>query len=295
MRRESGQALVIVLLSLAVVLTLVLFVLARSTTDIAVSSRSEEATRAFSAAEAGVESSLVIGAGGVGSFENASYKANVTNFAEGQTEFNYPTQLMSGDSMTLWFTGHDADGNTVCNATDKRCFTGSQIKVCWGNAGTDPGSGTTPAIEGNIFYEATPGNRGTVKIARLTADPYGGRNPANNFSSPDGGGCTIGGVAYSFQKTISFSAFGIPASVYGTANGLQFARFRIFYNSDVAHAIGVTEAGCSDCIAFPSQGLDILSTGTAGESNRSVKVFQSWPEAPSVFDYAIYSGTGLTK
>ena len=50
---ESGQALLLVLLGMAVVLTIVLSILSRSVTDIAVTSREEEALRAFSAAEAG--------------------------------------------------------------------------------------------------------------------------------------------------------------------------------------------------------------------------------------------------
>ncbi len=45
----------LVLLSMSVVLTLVLFILSRSITDIAVTTSQEEAVRAFSAAEAGVD------------------------------------------------------------------------------------------------------------------------------------------------------------------------------------------------------------------------------------------------
>ena len=59
--RESGQALLIVVLSLAVVLTVVLSILARSVTDIKLSTGSEESLRAFSAAEAGIERALIAG------------------------------------------------------------------------------------------------------------------------------------------------------------------------------------------------------------------------------------------
>lgn len=118
MKRQSGQALVIVLLSLAVVLTIVLFILARSTTDIAVSSKSEEATRAFSAAEAGVENALVIGVGGsnLNLGNNASYTSTVTGFAENSPDFIYPVPMYSGDSMTTWFVSHDSNGNLACGS-----------------------------------------------------------------------------------------------------------------------------------------------------------------------------------
>lgn len=79
---QSGQALLLVLLSMAVVLTIVLSILSRSVTDIAVTSRDEEALRAFSAAEAGVEQALVAG-GGTGTVGNATFNANVSGFASG--------------------------------------------------------------------------------------------------------------------------------------------------------------------------------------------------------------------
>ena len=53
-RLQSGQALLIVLLGMAVVLTMVLSVVSRSVTDIQLTTRDDEALRAFSAAEAGV-------------------------------------------------------------------------------------------------------------------------------------------------------------------------------------------------------------------------------------------------
>jgi Tfp pilus assembly protein PilX len=89
--RESGQALVLVLLSLSVVLTLVLFILARSITDVTVSSRQEESVRAFSAAEAGIERALVAGTGfGTTEIGNASYTTSVTDFALGGNDMNFP-------------------------------------------------------------------------------------------------------------------------------------------------------------------------------------------------------------
>ena len=291
---QRGQALVLVLLSLAVVLTIVLFILARSITDVAVSSRSEAAVRAFSAAEAGIENALVIGTGSGGqniTIGNASYNSNVTGFAEGTTDFVYPIPMYSGDSMTTWFVSHDAAGNTEC--TDGKCFKGTQMSVCWGKPGTDQNSGTTPAIEASIFYEVTPGSLATIQIARITADPNSGRVVTNKFGGTDGACNSISGGSYAFQKTINFAGLGIPAGSYNTVNGLQFARVRMLYNTDTAHPLAVTVAGSGGTL--PSQGQDIVSTGTAGDSNRKVQVFQGWPEPPQVFDYAIYSGTGLTK
>lgn len=273
-----GQALILILLSLTVVLTIVLFVLARSTTDIAVSSRSEEGIRAFSAAEAGIENSLVIGTGGSGTVGNANYTSSVTKFAEGVTSFNYPIDLAAGDSMPVWFVSHKDNGDI-----DVHFYTGDSMKLCWGKDGTQVNS-TAPAIEISIFYETTPGDPATVRIGRAAIDPFGARNPGNNFTASDGSGCVIDGVNYAFQQTISFADLGV------TTTGLVFARVRMLYNS-TPQPLGVSVTGG----VLPSQGQDISSTGTAGESNRKVKVFQGWQEAPSVLDFAIYSPSGLTK
>ena len=294
MKVQKGQALVLVLLSLAVVLTLVLFILSRSVTDILVSSKGEEAARAFSAAEAGIEQALVIGTGGSNPQlgNNAGYVSNVADFAVGASEYNYPNEMSSGDSATVWFVNHDkTTAEPVCDASHP-CFKGDTMQVCWGKAGTSATSATTPAVEVSVFYDSTPGDLSTIKIARDAFDPFVGRgqNPPNSFSSPDAGPCPIGD--YPFQKTIQFSSLGIPAGSYNTENGLQFARIRMFYNTDTAQTLGFNFPGNT---TLPSQGLSVVSTGTAGQSSRRLEVFQGWPEPPGIFDNVIYSATGLTK
>src|SRR3989344_8115565 len=101
---HKGQALLIVVLSLAVVLTIVLSILARSVTDIKISTGSENALRAFSAAEAGVERALIAG-GSIGATQigDATFTANVTEIGEGSNEFANPSPLFSGETSLFWF------------------------------------------------------------------------------------------------------------------------------------------------------------------------------------------------
>lgn len=303
---ERGQALVLVLLSLAVVLTIVLFVLSRSITDIAVSTNQEASVRAFSAAEAGIENILVIGTAPAGSVTigNATYTASIGDYAGGTSalpkDFPYPTSLSSGDSAITWFISHDASGNIV---PDKG-FTGGALKVCWGNSGTAAGSGTTPAIEVSVYYESTPRNISTLKIARAVVDPNVARTSVNSFSSPDAGTCTIAGNNYEFQKTIDFStigATGIPVLSQSTQGGLIFARVRLLYNTDVPHVLGTTVNGVAgDSDSLPSQGQGITSTGVAGtgqagvNTTRKVTVFQAWGETP-LSARSILSPSGITQ
>ncbi len=293
-KRESGQALLLVVLSLAIVLTIILSILSRSVTDIAVTSRSEESMRAFSAAEAGIEQALVIGADVNGTIGNSNFNADVSGFAEGTQEFANPAGALSGESVLFWFVAHNqTTGEIECSASSP-CFTGTSFKICWGESGTGAGNATTPAVETSIFYAVTPGDAGTTRVARATYDPNTTRRTSNNFSAPDGGTCTTDGENFQFQKIIDLTALGIPAGSYTVQNGLQFVKVRLFYNTDVAHPVGidVNQAGNS---LLPSQGLKIESTGQAGESNRKINVFQGFGEVPPIFDTVVFSPGGLTK
>lgn len=302
---EKGQALLLVLLSMAVVLTVVLSIVSRSIVDVSVTSKEEEALRAFSAAEAGVEKALITGADISGaSGDLASFDARVTGTAEYTTQFVSPVSLISGESAVVWFVNHinsetDESLDLGCNAAaGKPCFTGSKIDICWGSPQTGRTSDTTPALEVKVFYDSTPGgDYAGVKVARLTVDPYENRRqagvsgaPANNFSQIDSENCGIAGETFQFKKAIDFALLGIPQSVYDTENGLQFARVRMLYNTDTAHEFGVIASS-----TFPPQGLKIESTGISGTSNRKVEVFQSYGEPPPIFDATLYSPSGIQK
>lgn len=290
---SKGQALVLVLLSLSVVLTLVLFILSRTVTDVAISSREEEAVRAFSAAEAGVERALVIGSSiGNTSIGDANFSANVTGLAQGSSEFVHPLDLFSNDSLKLWFVSHDqATGNMVCDAT-RPCFSGNRLRVCWGKPGTGASTATTPAIEVSVIYAATPGNYSTLRIARATYDPNSGRRGTNQFAAPDSGTCTIGSTTFPFSKVINLTTdLGIPALA---DNGLQYAQVKTLYNTDSKHPVGFSVSYPGND-TLPAQGLFVNSTGSSGEANRRLEVFQGWPEVPNIFESVVFATVGVTK
>ncbi|OGM17626.1 hypothetical protein A2V61_01685 [Candidatus Woesebacteria bacterium RBG_19FT_COMBO_47_8] len=291
---SSGQALLLVLLSMAVVLTIVLSILSRSVTDVAVTTREEEALRAFSAAEAGVERALIVGSS-IGSTEigDASFTADVSGTAQAGIEFANPVGILSGESLIFWFVAHDDTGNLICNAGNP-CFTGSKFKICWGKEGTASGDVTTPAIEVSTYYATTPGDYATVQIVRDTADPNSSRRGTNNFSANDAGTCTAGGENFQFQKTVDLALLGVPVGAYGVQNGLQFAKVRMFYNTGVGHQIGITTSFPGNTL-LPSQGLRIVSTGVSGDSNRKIEVFQGFGELPPIFDSAVFSSGGISK
>lgn len=295
----SGQALLLVLLSMSVVLTIVLSILARSTVDIGVSTRSEESVRAFSAAEAGIEQALVAGAlnGTLGN-GSATFDAKVTDFSSAVSEFVLPYSLYSGESATVWFVSHDDSGNLSCDSGNP-CFTGSEIKVCWGkNDVTYTDQNKIPAIEVSVIYLTTPGDYTKAQIARAVIDPYTSRTPPNSFSAADGS-CVIDGQTFAFSKTIDFGVGGFeisPAAIYTNVNGLQLARISFLYNTDMGHPVAVKVTGGT----LPSQGVLINSVGSSnvsgtGGSIRKVEVIRGFKELPGIFESVVFSTGGITK
>jgi len=288
---QSGQALLIILLTMAVVLVVVLSILSRSVTDVSVSSQDEDSLRAFSAAEAGVEKALIIGSN-IDSAEigNATYSVNIAAAAEGQKEFNYPIQPFSGESVTAWFVAHDENDNLSCTVEGKPCFVGNSIKVCWGRSDSE----TIPALELVVFYADTPGDYSTIQVARAAIDPNSSRTPVNFFGAPDEGVCTILGKTYPYQKTISFADLGISSGVYNTVNGLQYMSVRSLYNTSESNPIGVSVDFAGNGL-LPSQGKSIDALGSSGNANRRIDVFNTYLEAVDIFEFGIYTSGTINK
>lgn len=268
-KNQSGQAVLIVLLSLSVVLVIVMYILSRSVTDISLSTKNDDSMRAFSAAEAGIERALVIGNSSA-NLADASFTASVTDFGNGENEVVYPFNLKSGESAVFWLSygGVDFNGNTA--------------RICWGNSGTNPSNSDTPALEISIFYY----DGVDYLVSRSVFDSYSGlRSPEpNNFDSAVVSACTIGDTNFAFQADLDLT--GLTDIKYITA--------KVLYNTVSSHKVGldVNFAGNS---TLPSQGSLIESTGTYANANRKISVYQLNPVAPPIFANVIYSGTGIVK
>ncbi len=296
---EAGQALLIVLLSMAVVLTIVLSIISFSVTDISVTTRESEALRAFSAAEAGVEKALVALTAQSGTFGSDTFNADISSIAEGSTFFNYPLELAGGETANVWFVAHDDNDNLSCSDPTKPCFRGSMMTLCWGKEGTVSGVSDTPAVEVSVYYSTPPvvaRNYSGIRIARDVFDPNSGRRGSNSFSAPDQGGCVIDNKSYAFKKVVDFATLGIPAASYNASNGLQMAHIRFLYNT-TTQSLGFDFGNLpgSGNTTLPSQGRKINSTGTAGESTRLVEVYKLYSDLAGVFEASLFSNSGLSK
>ncbi|MBI4100332.1 hypothetical protein HY439_01190 [Candidatus Microgenomates bacterium] len=281
---ERGQVLLIALLVMVVGLTVGLSVVARSITNIKISTQNEESQRAFFAAEAGLEVALLPnGAVGSGSVGSANYNVTATETSPANNIFIFPATVKVDDTRTLWLVKHDpADSTKLMDSS--AYYTAQTINVCWQDAST------TPAMEIILIYKEG-GN--TYRVARGAYDPDGGRG--NNFSgvtssSPP----NCGSADLKYRKSISFTG---DFNVNPADKILVALRLRPIY-ADVKIAVeGASAAGScpggNGCL--PAQGKLFASTGTDANTTRKVQVFKSYPAFPAIFDFVLFSGTGLSK
>lgn len=274
-KNQKGQAVLIVLLSLSVVLIIVLYIMSRSITDISLSSKDEDSMRAFSAAEAGIERALVIGSDiETTQLGNASFSASVTNLGSGQNVMVYPNSLKSGEIAAFWFA-----------RPSETTFTGRYAKVCWGSSASEP-----PAIEVTIYYKSSANVYKVARVA-LDPDPTSARISTNYFTLATTSTCLINGESFNYQSSINMNTLGIVSN-----DVLQFMTVKPLYNTNISHKIGIDVSnGLNSGSLLPSQGVKINSDGTFGGSNRSIEVYQLHPVAPSILLNSLYSSSGITK
>jgi len=311
--KNTGQALLVVLLIMSVVLTIVLSVASRSVIDVSLTTYEADSLRAFSAAEAGVEQALLTGAySGTpitvdpGDTTSATYTSNISTGATGG-DFTHPESVVSGQSVTFWFVSHNAIGALTCSG-GAPCTTSPNLEVCWGNVGTPSNSPNTPAVELSIFYDYDPLNTSlrlataitndfrNIKVRRFTADPNTSRSlpPIENKFDAASLGCGLGANTFAFSTGSINLNTELPVNcATGPQGCLVMGKVRMFYNSSASHPIAIRAFGGLSTV--PAQGTQIESTGVAGESVRRLSIFQGYPEPPTIFDAAVYSGGNLSK
>jgi len=280
-KKDAGQALLIIVLILAVGLTIGLSVVSRSITDVRISQEQEESARAFSAAEAGIEAILsgqeITSYGGfIVNVESKSLGGTDSDFPD---SFIFPDQVKKGDTQTVWLVGHNEAGEPDPSVSP---FSGDTLTIYWGNQGTDPNQEFTPALEATLIFQ----EGADFKTKKFTADPYSGRPDDNHFGAAEIGDYSLQDKKFCFRKVLS--DVDLPDS------GLYALRLKLLYNDpDTAHLLGL-EANA----ALPKQGQCYESTaslsGTGGISSK-VQQCNLYKTPPLLFDYVLFSESNLMK
>jgi hypothetical protein len=291
---SSGQALLLVLIGMAAAMVLVLSIVSRSITDISLSSKEDEAARAFSAAEAGIEKLLIgVGIGGTSPLDlgnNSFVTGEKTDLALNENSYNFPEGVVSGGYATMWLVDHNDEGK-LDPSVPQKVF--NNLTVCWGN----PVFPTvinehTPALEIMVYYDVAPGQDWAsatmdfsgMRVFKYPFDPNTTRD-TNGFNKDNLSNlCEVNGQQYPFQKTIDIGVL---------SNDLLFVRAKLLYN-DVPQAVGFKVTGST----LPSQGQRIVSVGTSGGENgstRKIEVQQTYKDTLPFIDTTLFSGSDLTK
>jgi len=283
---SEGIAAYIVALMFGLIVLVVFSIFAYVTKDIGIETRESDASRAFSAAEAGVEALIVGGiSAGSGSFDNdrSSYEGNIGDIAEGETEYNYPKDLKSGESAVLWFVSQDASGNLTCSG--EPCYAGNSIDVCWGD-----NSGDDPAVEVSLYYDesnppSNPNDFSAVEVARVALDRDAGANNNEFDDTFTNVPCVIDGTTYQYGANIVANSTNFGQLGCSGAGCLLMMSVRVLYNSS-PQPVGFRVSGGS---TLPSQGKRYDVVGTSAGANSRVVVEEPYLPIPPIFDAAIFS------
>lgn len=280
---EAGQVILILILVMTVALAIGLSVIQRSLSDISTSSKVEQSSRAFSAAEAGIEKALRGDPSGVNFTDTASSAVVVDSGllpAEKQP-LEYPP-ISKEEVAQVWL----ADPNTL-----GEYYKQTTLEIAWGTPNIqDPED--RPAIEVTVVYLS-----GTYQSKKFYFDSNSARAGINRFQDVS---ANCSNSLPTFTTSMGPNrVFYCRNSLTGLSSALILLRARILYSSSSQPfaVLPFVTASCvvpSEC-SLPPQARIITSTGTAGETQRKVQVFQLNKVVVPYFDYAIFSVGEIRK
>lgn len=271
LHHQSGQIILIAILTLAVAGTIALSLVARGTTDTKITSNVEESSRAFSAAEAGIEEALKTGIGGATTLTsgNATATTTVAAFGSGLGPFTIPRRVSQGLGDTVFLVPHDTSGSMI----ESPFYKASSLDLCWSKEGA-----TIPALTASLWYK----DGSDYKIKTLAVDPDPSRQVTDSFTPVSGLGIGCGQPSV-YKTTITFSDLGLDPAI----QTLLFLRVRPLYADTT---VSVDALG-----ALPIQGNRIEATGVAGSNTtRTVVVYQQYPTPPLLADFVLFSEDALS-
>ncbi len=256
---ERGQVLLYVVFLVTVLLTIVMSTLSRSIVNVRLSVEEDESLKALAAAEAGIEKSLSGNTSLSGVLSNeSSYTTQMREVQGSSFLLNNGRIVSEGEGADIWLSDYSDDPNLIYGNP----WIGT-LDIYWGNQ-SDNCAGienvnTMAALEVVILQ----GSKLSPYTKRLAFDPCGSRNNINNFPSPVIGSFSINGKIFSYRATITLNSQALYARV-----------IPIYANTYMA--ISATPV-------LPVQGTIIRSTGTSGDTKRTVSILKENPSLPSEF------------
>jgi hypothetical protein len=255
-RSQSGQVGIIIILIMVVLLTFGLSLASRSTREVALSQQEEESNRVFNAAEAGVERALA-------------------------TSLDFQGEELTQADVLIPGTDSSLDYNIRKNRIlETRLIEGTTAMVRM----QDPA--TTLPVDIYIDWSRDADCNAARKPSSLLVSVYNSTAGVNTVRHLSFGACTR-------NDDIAVAAAGqngyFRRATITTQAGDQFLRIKTVYNDTFLRVSAPT--------TLPTQAYDIRSEANSnlGNETRSVEVKRTLSVAPSVMDFALFSGSTLVK
>ncbi len=265
-KEKRGQALILILLVMAVSLTLGVSVASRSVATLRQVSFLAQSAQALAFAEAGAEEALKCLDDGSCSAPYDPAAFDLTG--DGTTDFNYRITALGGavldalpplardETVELNLSGYPAN---------------TPVYISWVNTANAAEMTDPAAVEVAIIYL----DAGVYKISRSAYDPNGVRRGENGFFSPFVGSFSVNGVVYRYRISVS-----VPSTPIAM-------RVRPLYSATASTFAFSAEAGRT----LPLQGARVESLGFSGSVKRKVEMIRINPALPDIFDYSVFSGS----
>lgn len=250
--KQSGQVLLVTIMLLATVLTVVLSVSFKSTTDTQITKLEQDSQRALSAAEAAIEEALktnnntILGQDGLEAMGDFSGGAT---YSEARSSSFITPLLQKDEQYTFYLQEYDPETKLL-----EGTATSQDITVCFKSSGQ-----TNPAVEITLIN--------TDSVKRYTVDSASPSRIASASTTED---CSSLNPDFSYGYTIP------STDINATKTKLMIVR--MFYTGGKIFFKG--ESG-----NFPLQGKTVSSTATVENTKvtKTAVLFQSYPQIPSEF------------
>lgn len=250
----QGQIVALILLVILVGATLGFSIAGTTIRNIQETSNNEESNRAYSAAEAGIETKLL-------EIETAGSAVPITT----------PTGISSGAEIKQ-VTVNSSTGLAIALLPKDQV---AQLNLVGAAANT------SVAIQyddqASIVVSKISGTDPNYNVSRWAFNCNNSRS--NGFSN-----ASIAGATYVYDGVTKKCTLTI-SGINGSVGVDQVMRIRAMYE-DTSLTV-TTPVG-----SLPVQSTVVTSTGRSGESERTIRVERSQPVAPAIFDYVLFSSQG---
>lgn len=316
---QRGQVALLVLLVLTVALTIGLSIISRTVSEIRIAGDTERSTQAYAAAEAGIEQALSTSSldtseqsVDLGNGNEANFRIiTPTSTSSSTGVFGFPNPVAKDDAVQIWLFDYMNFTNTPSTLTGffAESVANHSLNVYWGtpNKIVDTTITTVPALEVTLVYAAvntsnnTFSNFGIEKYALDKVAASRGNNfDADNVVSLNSTNDTLSISNLSNQpKTFKYRRT-IPLTGMGASKRYLLMRLKPLYSTnthDIAIDPNPAGVGNTASVDLPIQGRIIESQGQSGNVVRRLKVYQSYPTLPGIFDFVLFnaSSNSLTK